>query len=80
MSQPLYTSSRPIDRKYAKALQLLNSRTDFAWKHLKESNHAEVIKTVRQIRDISIKFLDSLAHAAEHAARNGQGKKTIRRR
>jgi hypothetical protein len=71
MPELTYSSLRPIDKSYAKALQLINSRTDFAWKHLKDGEHGEVVRLVRQIRDVSIKFLDSLEQAPVRKTRNG---------
>jgi len=71
MPELTYATQRPIDKTYAKALQLINSRTDFAWKHLKDGEHGEVVRLVRQIRDVSIKFLDSLEQAPARKTRNG---------
>ena len=76
MSQWTYETPRPIDKSYAKALQLINLRTDFAWKHLKEQDYAEVVRLVRQIREVSIKFLDSLEQVPQpkRQKKNGRSK------
>lgn len=56
----MYVLDHPLDKSYAKALQLINVRTDLAWKYLKESKHAKASQMIDLIGEVADDFLTKL--------------------
>ncbi|NJK91542.1 MAG: hypothetical protein HC904_06795 [Blastochloris sp.] len=76
--ESMYNLTNPLDRSYAKALQLINSRTDLAWKHLKAGNHEKAADAIDMIGEVADDFLYQLEEAeakALKALKATQGKK-----
>jgi hypothetical protein len=60
----MYNHLHPLDRAYAKALQLINSRTDLAWKYLKDGNHDKAADAIDMIGEVADDFLTKLEEGA----------------
>jgi hypothetical protein len=69
MPTSLYQPRKPLERSYAKALQLINSRTDLAWKYLKEANYARAAQSIDLIGEVADDFLEKLEKASAKAAK-----------
>ncbi|GEM_PF-1259581 len=74
MSSNMYQPSKPLERSYAKALQLINSRTDLAWKYLKEGNYDKAAFSIDLIGEVADDFLHKLEIAAAKAAKQKKSK------
>jgi hypothetical protein len=75
----MYNHLHPLDHDYAKALQLISSRTDLAWKYLKEGNHRKAANTIDLIGEVADDFLTELELAAKAAAKakTSKARKTV---